>query len=87
MSTGCTITITRKLIECFSLFGTAIFLGILALSGAGHASFLIGLFCVVGSYSLQGMHAAGSGINVIDLSPSHCGVLFGVTNSIGALPG
>ena len=87
LSTGCTITFTRKLVEGISLFGSAIFLGVLAFSGAGHASFIVALFCVAGAYSLQGMHAAGSSINVIDLSPSHCGALYGVTNSIGSLPG
>ena len=82
-----TVTTTRRFVEGFSLLGPAISLFALSLAGADHASFLTALFCIVAAYTLQGMHAAGSSINAIDLSPSHCGAIFGVTNSLGAMPG
>ena len=76
----------RKISVSLCLGGSAFFILIVANFG-GEERFSFTLFIIMLSYMCVGMSVAGTVINPTDLAPVYAGALFGVMNSIGAIPG
>ena len=76
----------RKTSVSLCLGGSAFFILIVANFG-GEEHFSSTLIFIMLSYMCVGMSVAGTVINPSDLAPFYAGALFGVMNSIGAIPG
>ena len=80
------MTVIRKAAVSLCLGGGALFILVVARTG-GEGHFPFTLLCIMLSFTCVGMSVAGTVINPSDLAPAYVGALFGVMNSIGAIPG
>lgn len=78
------VTAVRKIFTFIGLFLPAIFLVAVGFSGCSGA--LAVTFLTVSS-ALGGFSAAGVFINQIDIAPRYAGILLGITNTFGTVPG
>ncbi|XP_063236851.1 voltage-gated purine nucleotide uniporter SLC17A9 isoform X2 [Bacillus rossius redtenbacheri] len=80
---GCSVTTTRKVVETVGLGTQAA-----ALLLIGHArSYQWALACMTLAVSASGFHNNAILVNPQDLAPAHAGSVFGLMNTVGAVPG
>ena len=77
------VTFVRKLTAGISLCGTGFFLLIISYIDNYNGA----LFVMACTVACCGFHNAGIMVNPQDLAPKHAGSVFGVMNTIGAIPG
>lgn len=80
---GHDLTFVRKLMETIALGGMGLFL--LVVSYIQH--YEIALFCMAGAMTCWGFHTSGVLVNTQDLAPKYSGSVFGIMNTVGAIPG
>ena len=80
---GMSVTAVRKTMQTVGLAGGAIFL--LLLRDAESANTAVLLMC--GALGIGSFAVAGFGTNHLDIAPRHAGVLMGITNTVGTVPG
>ncbi|KAK0179631.1 hypothetical protein PV327_005369 [Microctonus hyperodae] len=80
---GYTVTATRKIIETICLMTQSINLLILAQASTFFWAMLSIMFIIGGT----GFHNTAIAVNPSDLAPKHSGSVFGIMNSVGAVPG
>jgi ACS family sodium-dependent inorganic phosphate cotransporter len=80
---GQSVTATRKIIQTVGFVGPAVALGFLA----GTSDAVSALIWITIALGLASFTFAGAGCNHLDISPRHAGVLFGISNTAGTLPG
>ena len=74
--------------EGASLAGTSLCMFSLAMAcRTGSADFNLCLGIVIAAFFFQGFEVSGIAINPTDLAPSYSGLLFGIMNTMAALPG
>ncbi|XP_008547280.1 solute carrier family 17 member 9 [Microplitis demolitor] len=83
IKTGYSVTATRKIIETICLTTQSINLLILS-RVTTFPSAMICLMLIIGG---TGFHNTAIAVNPSDLAPKHSGSVFGIMNSIGAVPG
>ncbi|KAK0093683.1 hypothetical protein PV326_012917 [Microctonus aethiopoides] len=79
---GYTVTATRKIIETICLMTQSINLLILARASTFFWAMLSIMFIIGGT----GFHNTAIAVNPSDLAPKHSGSVFGIMNSVGAVP-
>ena len=77
------ITLVRKLMQSIGLLGSAAFLLITRTVTTPESAVL----CLCGALGLLAFAYSGSAPNVLDIAPRFGGVVFGVMNTLGTLPG
>ncbi|CAF0804037.1 unnamed protein product [Brachionus calyciflorus] len=77
------VTFVRKMTAFISLCGSGFFLVLISQSN----SYSNALFLMACTVACCGFHNAGIMVNPQDLAPKYAGSVFGVMNTIGALPG
>jgi ACS family sodium-dependent inorganic phosphate cotransporter len=80
---GVRITTVRKIMQCGGLMASGLFL--LATHGA-HAP-AMALVSLMGALAALGFTWCGFAPGILDVAPSHSGLLVGFSNSIGQIPG
>ena len=80
---GMSVTAVRKTMQTVGLAGGAVFL--LLLRDADSANTAVLLMC--GALGIGSFAVAGFGTNHLDIAPKYAGVLLGITNTIGTIPG
>jgi ACS family sodium-dependent inorganic phosphate cotransporter len=80
---GMRVVVVRKLMQTISFGSVA--LAMLAVAQIGTAPLAIAVMCV--SSALGAASGAGFGTNHLDIAPRHAGVLMGLSNTAGTLPG
>jgi len=83
IKSGRSITFVRKLFQITGLLGAAFFL--LFVNSADTPLFAMLLIC--GALGMLALTWSGFGPNHLDIAPNHAGLLLGVTNTAGSLPG
>ncbi|XP_015121653.1 solute carrier family 17 member 9 [Diachasma alloeum] len=83
ITTGYTVTTTRKIVETICFATQTINLLILATVQTFQAAMLCLMFIIGGT----GFHNTAIAVNPSDLAPKHSGSVFGLMNSVGAVPG
>jgi ACS family sodium-dependent inorganic phosphate cotransporter len=83
IAAGADIARVRSGMQCVGLFGSAICLVAASIAWSP----LVALMCMCGALGLSGLTWAGFATNHLDIAPRHAGVLWGLTNTAGALPG
>ncbi|XP_012255342.2 solute carrier family 17 member 9 [Athalia rosae] len=83
IKTGYSVTMTRKIIETICLMTQSINLLILAFV----SSFQGAIFCLALIIGGTGFHNNAIAVNPSDLAPRHSGSVFGLMNTVGAIPG
>ena len=78
-----TVTFVRKFTAAVSLLGAGFFLVLIAQVNTYSSALFVMACCV----ACCGFHNAGIMVNPQDLAPKYAGSVFGVMNTIGALPG
>ena len=83
MQRGMPTTTVRKIMQCIGLAGASIFLMMMPFATtANEAVFLLCMILGTASFTVPGY-----GTNHLDIAPRHAGVLVGITNTIGTIPG
>jgi MFS transporter, ACS family, solute carrier family 17 (sodium-dependent inorganic phosphate cotransporter), other len=80
---GLSVTFVRKLMQSIGFFGAATFLSLVG--GVTSATQAIVYMCCtlgLGSFALSGF-----GVNHLDIGPRYAGILLGLTNTAGTIPG
>lgn len=77
------VTVVRKFIVFVSLVGSGFFLVCISYTNTYESS----LFMMACTVACCGFHSAGIMVNPQDLAPKYAGSVFGVMNTVGALPG
>jgi ACS family sodium-dependent inorganic phosphate cotransporter-like MFS transporter 9 len=77
------VTFVRKFTACVSLNGSGIFLVLISQAD----SYNLALFLMSCTVFCCGFHNAGIMVNPQDLAPKYAGAVFGIMNTVGALPG
>ena len=80
---GWSVLAVRKTMQTIGLVGGAIFL--LLLREADSANVAVLLMC--GALGIASFCISGFGTNHLDIAPKYAGVLMGITNTIGTIPG
>ncbi|XP_071453984.1 voltage-gated purine nucleotide uniporter SLC17A9 [Hetaerina americana] len=80
---GYSITSTRKIVESLCLSVEAVALCLIA----GISSFHYSLMCMTIILAASGLHSNAVVVNPQDLAPKHSGIVFGLMNTFGAIPG
>ncbi|CAI4230740.1 unnamed protein product [Auanema sp. JU1783] len=83
LSSGHSVTSTRRIMEGLSLIGVAICLFIVP----GAHSFLAALLMFTLAMASRGLHHGGVSVNPHDFAPHHTGSVFGIFNACGAITG
>lgn len=83
ISQGHSITSVRKMTACVSLCGCGFFFMLISQT----ESYSMALFLMACAVACCGFHNAGIMVNPQDLAPKFAGSVFGVMNTLGALPG
>ena len=83
ISRGSNLTFVRKLMQTIGLVGSGTFLYITRFA----ASPEIAIISLSAALGLLAFAYSGSGPNVLDIAPRFGGVLFGIMNTLGTLPG
>ena len=85
IKSGVSVTFVRKQQQTIGLLGAAIFLYLVGGLQAGQSTLaIIYMCCSLGSLSFV---FSGFGTNHLDVAPRYAGVLLGITNTAGTLPG
>ncbi|XP_072175846.1 sialin-like [Diadema setosum] len=79
-----TTTQTRKLFTTLGLVLPAVFLVITGYIGCDHVLAVAFLALAVG---MGGLAMSGFNVNHLDIAPAYAGVLMGITNTVGTVPG
>jgi len=83
IAAGHSVTSTRKALQTVGFLGPALMLGVLANTGdAVQAVLLLTIATGLASFTL-----AAAGCNHLDVSPTHAGILFGLSNTGATVPG
>ncbi len=83
MQRGMTTTTVRKIMQCIGLAGASVFLMMMPFATTpNEAVFLLCMILGTASFTVPGY-----GTNHLDIAPRHAGVLVGITNTIGTIPG
>ena len=82
-SRGWSVLAVRKTMQTVGLLGGAVFL--LLLREADSANVAVLLMC--GALGIASFCISGFGTNHLDIAPKHAGVLMGITNTVGTVPG
>ena len=53
--------------------------------GCDHTSLAVGLFSL--AIGIQGLNGSSYGVNHLDIAPRFAGILMGISNSAGTIPG
>ena len=77
------VTAVRKIMQCTGLIGSAIFL----LIASSAVSTSVSVFLMCGALGFLGFTWSGYASNHLDIAPRHAGILMGVTNTAGTIPG
>ncbi|MEH6408883.1 MAG: ACS family MFS transporter [Hyphomonas sp.] len=80
---GRSVTFVRKLMQSFGLGVSGVFLLLVTVTSDGLTSVI--LMCA--ALGAHGFTWSGFGPNHLDLAPRHAGLLLGITNTAGTLPG
>jgi len=83
LAKGVGSTVIRKTLTGVGLFGTCAML--LAVRTAGSPEIALALLCT--TLAFLALAYASQVPNVFDLAPQHAGVMFGILNTVGSLPG
>ncbi|XP_015515629.1 voltage-gated purine nucleotide uniporter SLC17A9 [Neodiprion pinetum] len=83
VKSGYSVTVTRKIVETICLVTQSINLLILA-SVTNYQAAILCLTLIIGS---TGFHNNAIAVNPSDLAPKHSGSVFGLMNTVGAIPG
>jgi ACS family sodium-dependent inorganic phosphate cotransporter len=83
IAAGHDLTFVRKLMQTIGFGGSAVVLAFVGyLESVGWAIALMSIGNILGAFGLGGW-----GSNHMDIAPRHAGVLMGITNTAGTLPG
>ena len=83
ITSGKSVTFTRKFMQSIGFLGPAVALGALAtVNDAVTAVVLLSAALGLASFTF-----AGAGCNHLDISPRHAGVIFGISNTAATIPG
>jgi ACS family sodium-dependent inorganic phosphate cotransporter len=83
IAAGHDLTFVRKLMQTIGFGGSAAVLAVVGyLESVGWAIALMSIGNILGAFGLGGW-----GSNHMDIAPRHAGVLMGITNTAGTLPG
>jgi ACS family sodium-dependent inorganic phosphate cotransporter len=80
---GVSVTVTRKLMQCTGLLGSAAFL----VATRDIHSPLAALVLLCAAMGALGCAWSGYGPNALDLAPKYAALLFGLSNTIATIPG
>ena len=80
---GLSIVVVRKTMQTIGLAGGAVFL--LLLRDVDSANVAVLLMC--GALGLASFSISGFGTNHLDIAPKYAGMLLGITNTVGTIPG
>ncbi|VDN22679.1 unnamed protein product, partial [Cylicostephanus goldi] len=83
LSSGKSMTLTRKIMEGVSLTGVALCLFIVPIT----SSFVPALLIFSMAMASRGLHHGGVSVNPHDLAPHHTGAVFGIFNACSAITG
>ncbi|KAH9523365.1 hypothetical protein Btru_039836 [Bulinus truncatus] len=75
----------RKLFQVTSFLGNAVFISLVGQMDCAFRQVAVALLCF--SALFTSFSRAGYVVNNLDLAPSYAGILFGITNTAGTLPG
>ncbi|KAH9523352.1 hypothetical protein Btru_039822 [Bulinus truncatus] len=75
----------RKLFQVTSFLGNAVFISLVGQMDCAYRQVAVALLCF--SALFTSFSRAGYVVNNLDLAPSYAGILFGITNTAGTLPG
>ncbi|XP_039266552.1 sialin-like [Styela clava] len=78
------LTKIRKIYIMIALLGPCCFSVLASYAGCNKT---LGIFYFLLSITLLGMHVPGTEANFFDLSPTHCGILFGISGTISMCAG
>lgn len=81
------VTIIRKLGSCVCLLIPSVCLILISLIGRGSGNYPTTLALLLCSSYFYGYSTSVISINCMDLTPAYSGSLYGVANTLGALPG
>jgi len=76
-------TTVRRIFQISGSLLPAIFLSSLCLNPSAEGAVIL-MICGLGASGLQ---VAGSGVNHLDIGPNYAGVILGISNCVGTLPG
>ncbi|XP_025084631.1 sialin-like isoform X2 [Pomacea canaliculata] len=76
---------TRKVFQCLAFVGSAVCIVSAGYMTCDQRPLAVFLLCLC--LTFVGLNRAGYAVNHIDLAPRHAGVLYGITNSAGTIPG
>lgn len=83
LARGYSLSSTRKIVECLCLGLQALSLSIISL----YSSYYWALFNMTIAIGASGFHSNAILVNPQDLAPQHSGSVFGLMNTVGAVPG
>ena len=83
ITSGYSVTFTRKLMQTIGFLGPAIALGLLAATSEAVTAVVLLSFAL----GLAAFSFAGVGCNHLDVSPRHAGIIFGISNTAATIPG
>jgi len=83
ITSGKSVTFTRKLLQTIGFLGPA--MGLAALATTRDATTAVVLLSA--ALGLASFTFAGAGCNHLDISPRHAGVIFGISNTAATIPG
>ena len=83
ITSGYSVTFTRKLMQTIGFLGPAIALGLLAATSEAVTAVVLLSFAL----GLAAFSFAGVGCNHLDVSPRHAGIIFGISNTAATVPG
>lgn len=80
-----TVRATRVFMQSISFIGSAVFFVAIGFINCSNAVVAVWFLFFAGAF--MGFNAGGFIVNHIDIAPSYAGLLFGVTNTVSAVPG
>jgi ACS family sodium-dependent inorganic phosphate cotransporter len=83
MQRGMPTTTVRKIMQCIGLAGASVFLMMMPYASTANEAVIL-LCLILGTASFT---VPGYGTNHLDIAPRHAGLLVGITNTIGTIPG
>lgn len=81
----CSTTVTRKLFQSISSGVPAVFIACMGFIDCELRYVAVTILCL--TFFINTCSRAGFVVNHVDISPKHAGVLFGISNTIGTIPG
>ncbi|CAL1547222.1 unnamed protein product [Lymnaea stagnalis] len=78
-------TMVRKSFQVFSFLGTAVCTAAVGQISCEQRQIAVAVLCLCTTF--MSFNRAGYVVNHLDLAPSYAGILFGITNTFGTIPG